>query len=555
VVSAQVLAFDNATGSYAYASTDSSGAFAIPVFPATYAVKFTFGSGTAQYAHQQTDPAKAAQFTVKAGATVMLEEKVLPSGSVAGRLTESDGRPAAGAQVSLSGLGPNENLYTSAAADGTYRFDMVPPGTYVVNFTSGDFSRRQWAFHTIDRRKATNITVRVGQTTTVDDRFLPTGALRIAATDAATGAPIADFCVSVLPNAGWSGGCSNGTGQVTLTGLPAGDVYEVDLNTLGDTYLSTVLHNVKVTGDSTNALAVAVQHAAVIETTTVDARTHQPVPRVCVSPEGPSGPVSAPSCSDDNGKLRIGGLPAGTYTLFARPLDGVHGMQWVGTSGGTGSQYAARQVTLATGAHLALPPIGLDPAGRIAGTVTDNATGRPVAFACVATVPVDPGFAHIPDCPNGAFTDAQGRYTITGLGPYAWPVEFAAAQTYAWRWSGGVASRKQATPVTVTAGRTATSNAKLTTGTLVSGTVTTAHGHPLTAFVVAVNSDTGDAAGALTDTGSQYGIPLLPQTIRLTYRDADGAFGTLWYNHALDFEHATPVTVGTSPLTINLATF
>ena len=118
-----------------------------------------------------------------------------------------------------------------------------------------------------------------------------------------------------------------------------------------------------------------------------------------------------------------------------------------------------------------------------------------------------------------------------------------------------MASRNLAAPVKVTAGQTATSSAKLSAGTVVSGTVSTPDGKPLPSFVVAVNSDTGDAAGGLTDDGNRYAIPLLPQTIRLNYEDNTFGYGEMWYQHVRDFDHATPVPVGSSPLTINLVAF
>jgi hypothetical protein len=545
----------SSNGGYGFTTTDNSGAFSFAVFPGTYVVGFTLSSGTHQFAYQQVDVAKAATFPVAAGATVVVDDTILPSGRVAGRLVENDGKPAAHAQVFLSGIDVPESLSTTTGSDGVYHLDFIPPGHYTVQFTSADFSRGQWAYHTIDRRKATAVKVQVDQTTTVNDRFLPTGSVKVVATDATTGQPIPDFCFGAQPNFSNNYACSNGTGQATLTNLPVGDTYEIDVNTLSDTYLGAVVQNVKVTDGGTTTLQVAVARAAIVETTAVDARTHQPVPNVCVTPWVPkTGPTGAGACSDSTGKVRLS-LKAGSYTLLAQPQDNVHGLQWVGTSGGTGSQYTARHLILSAGQQVTLPPIALDPAGKISGTVTDKATGQPVPFACVATVPVHAAFAHAGECPYGGFTDGQGRYTINGLGPYSWPVEFATGDKYAWQWSGGVASRNLATPVRVTAGQTATSSAKLSTGTVVSGTVSAPDGQPLPSFVVAVNSDTGDAAGGLTDDGGKYAVPVLPQTIRLTYRDVDFAYGEMWYQNARDFDHATQVPVGSSPLTINLVAF
>jgi len=48
---------------------------------------------------------------------------------------------------------------------------------------------------------------------------------------------------------------------------------------------------------------------------------------------------------------------------------------------------------------------------------------------------------------------------------------------------------------------------------------------------------------------------LLPQSVRLTYRDDYFGFGQMWYQQAHDFDHATPVPVDGSPLTIDLVAF
>jgi len=199
------------------------------------------------------------------------------------------------------------------------------------------------------------------------------------------------------------------------------------------------------------------------------------------------------------------------------------------------------------------PRVQLDRAGAISGTVPDKATGKPVTFACVTVNPVGGDYTFDGEC-EGAFTDSAGRYTLTGLGPYAWPVEFATADTgaYAWQWSGGVASRKQATPVPVTAGRTATANAALTRGTKVVGTVLDSRGLPIRAAVYAVNSDTGDVAGWAQSVRGSYSIRVLPQTIRLQYHDFRAQGPVLWFRNAADFSHATNVNVGGTTVKVDL---
>jgi hypothetical protein len=207
------------------------------------------------------------------------------------------------------------------------------------------------------------------------------------------------------------------------------------------------------------------------------------------------------------------------------------------------------------------PTIYLDGAGKLSGVVTDKTTGEPVPFVCVAPGPVSGYWSHIGDCPGGA-TDAQGRYTIGNLGPYAWPILFAAPDSenhgslYAWQWSGGVTSRKQAAPAKVTTGGTTTLNAKLSHGTLLKGRVIggPATQVPLEYMVSAIDPQTGDPTGTGTlSMDGTYEIHLLPQNVFLSYSTNRPPARSHWYCDAKDFAHATPVTIGNQKVILNLS--
>ena len=59
--------------------------------------------------------------------------------------------------------------------------------------------------------------------------------------------------------------------------------------------------------------------------------------------------------------------------------------------------------------------------------------------------------------------DANGRYTITDLGPYDWPILYRATG-YASEWSGNTGNRLKSNPVTIKAGKTRTHNEALGQG-------------------------------------------------------------------------------------------
>src|SRR5262249_9801440 len=83
-LTAQIVVSDPVHHVDGFAQTDASGAYSVVVFTASYTVRFTYGSGTVQYAVGQLDPAKAKQFAVAANGTTVVDETAVPSGSVTG---------------------------------------------------------------------------------------------------------------------------------------------------------------------------------------------------------------------------------------------------------------------------------------------------------------------------------------------------------------------------------------------------------------------------------------------------------------------------------------
>ncbi|MEH0932126.1 carboxypeptidase regulatory-like domain-containing protein [Micromonospora sp. CPCC 205558] len=294
-----------------------------------------------------------------------------------------------------------------------------------------------------------------------------------------------------------------------------------------------------------------------VRTVVRDAATGAPVPRVCAA----LVPVDAEAlaavtlgedqlgrgggCSDDQGVLVTSEVAPGGYRLLVNAIyPPGYGWQWVGRHGGTGERERAHVVQVRPGAVASAPTVRLDPAGAVVGVVTDAATGAPVPRARVMVVP------YVTDPKNddhGPMTDEEGRYTITGLGPYHWPVQFAAAGL-ATVWSGGVGSRQQARPVRVRAQQTATLNQALPSGTPLSGAVVV--DELLTyAQVIAFDAATGDLAG-VADVGSGYVLRLLPgQRVKLR---CDCAYAPpVWHRDAAGFDAATPVRVRRAPVVVD----
>jgi hypothetical protein len=197
----------------------------------------------------------------------------------------------------------------------------------------------------------------------------------------------------------------------------------------------------------------------------------------------------------------------------------------------------------ATGAPVADAPVKLDHAGSLTGTVTDAVTGAPVPFAMVGINTQVPGVGG-----GGivATADADGRYTLGGLGPYRWPI-VTTGLGYAAVWSGGTADRYRATGVAVTADVATPYNPKLTRGSTLKGTVRLASGVAIEGgYVSAYNAVTGDIMGAaFVGADGVLSMPVLgPQVVKVRYvlTDANGNDLDGWFGGA-DRAHATPVRI------------
>ncbi|MEH0844666.1 carboxypeptidase-like regulatory domain-containing protein [Micromonospora sp. CPCC 205711] len=261
---------------------------------------------------------------------------------------------------------------------------------------------------------------------------------------------------------------------------------------------------VHVERGKTTTVSYALNPGAAIATTVQDRPTGKPVGGICVRLVKPRfGGQSAhmgSTCSSDDGSLEIGPFTnAETVQLYAyqavnpyEPPAKRYGDQWVTATGGSGDQREASKVTLTPQQTITIPPIRVDPPGTITGTVR-NSSGAAVAGVCAYPFAFHPGQGAIfgANCSN-----SQGRYTIGELGPYRWPVEFMpnSGTGYGWQWSGDVADRFAATMATVTAGGTATVDAKLAAGGQLTGKVTDGANPVDAGYVWTYNSRTGDVA-------------------------------------------------------------
>jgi hypothetical protein len=204
-------------------------------------------------------------------------------------------------------------------------------------------------------------------------------------------------------------------------------------------------------------------------------------------------------------------------------------MQWVTANGGSGQLEKARIFDIQFGTTVEVD-VRLDRAGSISGVVRDRVTGQPVAGICTAPVPV---FKRQTEPVSGNCTDTEGRYTLSGLGPYEWPVIYPDYRGgYAWEWLGGTPDRRESRLVKVDAGHTKTANHQLRAAGQLTGRIVNSQLPPFFVTLDAVNARTGEYIapdGTVTSSFVYTFRGLATQRITILYNVLQGADGLTRY--------------------------
>lgn len=534
---------------WATACTDDAGQFAVPVVArGQYRLRIRADGYPEQWAISAPNAENARLFGLGevpfTGLTVPLWRG---AGTIRGRVTDAHGA-AVPASIQVHRDDESWVASTQADADGRYELAPVPPGMYWVRFEDARHGV-QYAHGKFEQFSADRLEIVDGGVTVVDEQYRPLPTVVITVTDSLSGRPVAGVCAGYITFASDTvTGCAGTDGVITFVDVAADTLTAFVHDPAAVHYDGSVDNQTLQPG--TNRFPVRLGPAAAIRSTVVDAASGQPV-SACVAPvdahgHGFLGPRFS-DCSDPaTGQLVIGQLPPGDWNLFANPVDEdtVHGAQWVGPGGGTGDQRRAVTVRLALRQSVSLPPIRLDGAGSISGTVLDRATGAPVPQVCAFPYAFDPRLGS-----DGLCTDTTGRYTVTGLGPYDWPVEYvtrSSINTMAWEWSGDVADRFSARLVRVRAGGTTTLDAHLVAGATVPAIGDDGSGtEPFVNDVVAYSVRTGDFASFPTsspaDPGPGFTIRrLATQQVRIGYTIAGHE---CFYDRTRAYAGATQISV------------
>jgi|GEM_PF-710070 len=550
VADAQV-SVQSQSGLFGSTQTDADGFYRIVLFPDVYTVQYSLQSGLTQYHNQKVLGDEADPVTVTAGPDVTVDEQLIDTGTVSDRLVDASGNPVSGAGVDLQ----NNQHFFQGRTDENGAYEVAAfPGVYRLSFATEH--GQQWARGKSTAGEGDLITVTANETTVVDDTLAATGSITVTARDAATGQPFTDFCV--FSSVG--GSCAE-NGVVTFPAVLPGR-HQVFVLPNDQSYMFVNVSPVVVRSGENTATVVDIVKWATITTSVVDASTGAPVQGACVEPVRPLTPTrlggGALFCTDADGSLTLPFVEPGTNNLFAwAPFNSDYGHQWVGSTGGTGAQAKARLVTLKSGQSVTLPPIRLDRAGSISGTITDKVTGAPLRDAVAGLSSMSGGAG---PTRSHTFTDSHGRYTLGNLGPYDWTLFFG-RHGYASEFSGGVANRFLAKGVKVNVDQTTPHNVRLRKGTRLTGNVVGPNGEPAGLFgarITVINALTGDEMGVNdTAANSSYEVGVLgPQIVKLHYfANIIGAQYQGYYRDAGDLAHATPVVIpasGTKTLNITV---
>ncbi|MDL9979026.1 MSCRAMM family protein [Microbacterium sp. ASV49] len=276
----------------------------------------------------------------------------------------------------------------------------------------------------------------------------------------------------------------------------------------------------------------------------VTSDTGAPGPNVMVSvyeatPAG-AGDWIASGMTDASGAYLVSGLPADTYKVQFSSGGALLG-EWYENAADAAT---ATPLTVASGQQITANGV-LTTGASITGVVTDS-SGNPVENALVMAQPGSAG-----GYGSGTSTAADGSYSIVGLQPGAYQVQFLtqyATQNVAPGWWKGAQTEAKAKVLTLAAGSVASGiSPRLDPGATISGTVTDASGSPIPNAQVAVFDSTNlMVEGTWTGADGSFaarGLSADSYRLEFTGQMNDGSTLVEWWKNAATLSAATPITV------------
>jgi hypothetical protein len=488
------------------------------------------------------------------------------SSQIAGVVTGPDQvTPLEGIQVRAyrdTGFGWSTENTSTTLADGSYVISGLSADTYRVRFRDlSDEYLREFYDDKSDLDSATDVVVPVlTQVTGIDAALSEASKISGTVTGPDGVTPAVDIEVTAYAWDGFSwnynsSAYTDGSGQYTVGNLTAG-TYRVGFadSSTAQLYLSEYYQDaaslaaaadIAVAGTSTvsgiNAqLGLASRISGAV--TGLDGVTPLfNIRALAYFWNGSGWDSQAAGQTDGAGLYTIGGLTAGTYRV-----------QFVDYSGRYLNEVYDDQATLDAGQDVVVPgtatvtdiDASLGEASSIQGTVTGPDGSTPVEGAFVSAW-INAGFSWIPSG-SGSSTDENGNYTVGGLAPGTYRVQFNAGfQGYAAEFYNDASDVISATDIVAPATTTVTGiDASLSAGASISGTVTGPDGLTPLADIFVTAYIGGNGYGASTDSSGSYTIGgLAAGTYQVEFRDPSGNHVTEYYLDIPDFNSALDVVL------------
>src|SRR5690349_23568008 len=152
----------------ATAVTDENGGYVVSgLADGRYKVGFgSPGTGLVEWAPRQPVFSRADAFEIHDSAAVV-DEELLPAGTITGRITDQAGQPVDGAGVTAS-IDGNAIAFTRTGADGSYRLSVFA-GAYIMSVTRNGFQTAQFMPGKKTAADAGQFAVAAGGTTVADE--------------------------------------------------------------------------------------------------------------------------------------------------------------------------------------------------------------------------------------------------------------------------------------------------------------------------------------------------------------------------------------------------
>lgn len=549
----------DANGAGNQAITKADGTYSIGGLPAgdyTAWVQPPYGQTPAllgQYYNGAYDYAQATKITVGSAATVSnINFALTVGGSISGKVTTADAATFDYGEVSLYTKDTDGSLEyedeVSIRNDGTYTVGGLASGQYYLRAYVSGYGTQYWDAKDT-AAQALPITVTAGGAVTGKNftmKRLPSVSGKVTAADGKT---LTNTYVYLFQrytedsDEYWYGSRSAPVGQdgsYTFTGVSQGQ-YKLQATDATRTYRTQYWQN-KATLAAADAFTVGSSNVTgkdfvlptgskISGTVAFPAGIYAEAEVTLFDASGTEVDSDWVESEDGEQSFSFPGLQPGTYKLYFDG-DGVASEWWQDKL----TKDEATPIVVQAGKDVTGLVATMEQGAVIQGTVRDsNGTGMNAYVRAYDAVTGDVEAARR--------TDADGLYRLDGLEPGSYLISFDPKDSdYATQWFNGAAKRSSATTVSLGRTGTITADATVTSGAIVTGSITDELGKPLVAAPVTLQNSEGEESTVLSNVrgvytfigqdADMYWLRVHPPTARLDLLPE-------WYNNAATKDKAT----------------